>query len=94
MGFSIKMNFKLQQTPCQVEKTPRANCRHRKWANMEAALCGEQVQRGSRGCSAITQQDGGEGTDWSPAIRQEGEELRFLLLERSITALAWQWWVG
>lgn len=47
-----------------------------------AALCGEQEQRGSRGCSAITQQDGEEGADRSPRTRQEGEELRFLLLRK------------
>lgn len=29
-------------------------------------------------CSAITQQDGEEGTDWSTGTRQGGEELRLL----------------
>lgn len=35
-----------------------------------------------RDYSAITQQDGEEGADWSPGTRQEGEELRFLLLRK------------
>lgn len=59
-----------------------------------AALCGEQVQRGSRGCSAITQQDSEEGADWSLGPDKKGRSLDFCFCERSITALAWQWWVG
>lgn len=43
---------------------------------------------------SITQQDGEEGLTGALGPDKKGRSLDFCFCERSITALAWRWWVG
>lgn len=61
-------------------------------AKMEAVLCREQVQRGSRVVLQSHSRTVKRGLTGALGPDKEGRSLDFC--ERCITALAWRWWVG
>lgn len=77
-----------------MEKTPRANCGHRKWANMERHCVENRYREDPEVVLQSHSRTVKRGLTGALGPDRKGRSLDFCFCERSVTALAWRWWVG